>query len=98
LVGLAALDALAFFGVANVAIWKAMLIPVLGDFLQAPLGLLEALGLTLTGLFEGLAGGVVGQRRHLAADPARFGFCSLDLALVSLVGFLWFLGHADAWE
>ena len=37
-----------------------MLITVCRDVLEPPLGLLEALGLTLPRLFEGLTGRVVG--------------------------------------
>jgi hypothetical protein len=43
------------------------------DVHQRALGLLEALGLSLAGLFERLASGIVAERRHLAADPSGFG-------------------------
>jgi hypothetical protein len=45
-----------------------VLVAVLGDFLEAPLGLLEALGLPLARLLERLAGGIVTERLDLAAD------------------------------
>src|SRR5207244_11718591 len=82
LVGLAALDVLAVLGVGRIAVGEAMLVAMLGDVLQAPLGLLEALGLALTSLFERLAGRILAELRHLAADPRGFRAGSLRLGVV----------------
>src|SRR6187402_1032409 len=80
------LDALALLGIAHVAIGEAVLVAVRGDVPQGPLGLLEALGLSLAGLFERLAGGIVAERRNPAADSPRFDRRGFRLGLDAGVG------------